>query len=52
MGTSLRWKEPGCTGTSEKDLGVNGDLKPSTGKHHNAQANHLGLKLQKQSLFR
>lgn len=51
-GTSPRWKGPGSAGTTEKDLRVIGDLKLGTRKQQRAQANRLGLKLQKQGLFR
>lgn len=40
------------TGTTENDLGVTGDLKLSTRKQQKAQANRVGLKLQKRGLFR
>lgn len=51
MGTSPRWKGPDHVGTTEKDLRVIGDHKLSTRKQQKAQANRLGLKLQKQGLF-
>lgn len=41
-----------CTGTTDKDLGVTGDLELRTRKQQKAQASRLGLKLQKRGLFR